>query len=61
MLNIDNSRSYATEANLLKAIKKLRVDKGYVVVKNRQGRWTAIFSYHVHGVRPVHYGFMTIN
>lgn len=61
MLNIDNSKSYATEENLMKALKKLRVQQGYVVVKNRRDRYTAVFSYHVHGVRMVHAGFMTIN
>jgi len=61
MLNIDSSKSYATEENLIKALKKLRVPSGYVIVKNRQGRWTAVFSFHVHGVRMVHEGFMTIN
>ena len=49
MLNIDKSKSYATEENLIKALKKLHVQQGYVVVKNRKGRWTAVFSYHVHG------------
>lgn len=61
MLNIDKSKSYATEENLVKALKKLRATNGYVIVRNRMGRYTAVFSYHVHGVRMVHAGFMTIN
>lgn len=61
MFNLDKSKSYATEENLIKALKKLHVQNGYVVCKNKNNRWTAVFSYHVHGVRMAHLGFMTIN
>lgn len=43
-LNIDTAKSYATEANLLKALgPMLREKTKYVIVRNRAGRWTAIF------------------
>lgn len=43
-MNIDNSKSYATEANLMKALEKLGFDKDrHIVVCNRAGRYTAIF------------------
>lgn len=45
MMNIDASKSYATEANLVKAIeKRLRTDCRYLVVRNRAGRYTAVFG-----------------
>ncbi|QIG68102.1 hypothetical protein EVB55_167 [Rhizobium phage RHph_Y68] len=45
--NIDNCRSYATEENLYKAINKLGFSREmdqFIVVCNRKGRFTAIFS-----------------
>ncbi len=44
-LNIDNSRSYKTEANLVKALAAMGVDDTWrkIVVCNREGRFTAIF------------------
>lgn len=43
--NIDSATSYATEANLMKALEKLGfADKRPMVVRNRAGRYTAIFS-----------------
>lgn len=60
-MTIDKSKSYISEENLMKALKKLKPHAGYVVVRNKTGRWTAIFSFHVHGVRMFHAGFMTIN
>jgi hypothetical protein len=43
-MNIDNAKSYATEANLIAALTKLgfATDR-FVVVRNREGRFTAIF------------------
>jgi hypothetical protein len=44
-LNIDTSKSYATEENLMKALRKLGLaDRKPMVVCNRAGRFTAIFS-----------------
>ena len=67
-MNIDNSKSYATELGLELALKKIGVERlpngefpGLVVVRNRAGRWTAVFSFAVHGVNPAHLGFMTLN
>ena len=43
--NIDSSKSYATEENLMKALAKLGLaDRKPLVVRNREGRFTAIFS-----------------
>lgn len=46
-MNIDNAKSYATEKNLINAINKLgfckEMDK-FIVVCNRKGRFTAVFS-----------------
>jgi len=45
MMNIDEARCYATEANLLKALAKFGFDKcRYMIVCNRSGKFTAIFS-----------------
>ncbi|QIG69733.1 hypothetical protein PP935_gp163 [Rhizobium phage RHph_N34] len=47
-MNIDNCKSYASEENLIKAINKLGLCKEldrFIVVCNRKGRYTAIFSY----------------
>jgi hypothetical protein len=45
--NIDSAKSYATEKNLMSALEKLGItdelDK-FMVVCNRKGRYTAIFS-----------------
>lgn len=43
-MNIDKSKSYATEAQLVARLQKLGfADHRHVVVCNRQGRFTAIF------------------
>lgn len=45
--DIDNNKSYASEANLMKALEKLGLDKCKpIVVRNRAGRWTAVFGLH---------------
>lgn len=69
MLNVDECKSYATEANLLKALTKLGLDKCRpVIVCNRKGRFTAIFGLNISGMAgtgnvmfAAHHGFMTIN
>lgn len=43
-MSIDTAKSYATEANLMKALEKLGFAKDrHMVVCNRAGRFTAIF------------------
>lgn len=42
--NIDTAKSFATEANLERALARLGLSANWhVVVRNRAGRWTAIF------------------
>jgi hypothetical protein len=43
-LNIDNARSYKTEANLDKALAKRLPGVKYLTVCNRDGRFTAVVS-----------------
>lgn len=67
-INIDNMKSYATEANLMTALKKHGIDTHrFIVVCNRSGRFTAIFSLAANnfkggyiGVYSDH-GFLTLN
>lgn len=43
-MNIDTSRSYATEANLRTALERFGfAECPHVVVRTRTGRWTAVF------------------
>ncbi|AKE44869.1 hypothetical protein AU106_gp238 [Sinorhizobium phage phiM9] len=45
--NIDNAKSYKTEANLMKALEKIGINDQedvFMVVCNREGRFTALFS-----------------
>jgi hypothetical protein len=65
ILDIDNCKSYATQENLLKALKKHQIsDFRYLVVKNTQNRWTAIFPFS--NIKDgnvtlfARYGFMTL-
>lgn len=68
-LNIDNSKSYATEDNLMKALAKLGLDTMRpLVVCNRAGRFTAVFGLHLSGMAAsgnvmaaARLGFMTID
>lgn len=61
-MNLDKSKSYATEVGLKLALERLGLDSGnYVICRNRAGRWTAVFGFSAHGVLPAHHGFMTIN
>ena len=62
-LNIDNAKSYATEKNLLEGLKKLGFEnERFVVVLNRQHRFTAIFPAPQNGNIAVfaQAGFITI-
>lgn len=50
--NIDTCKSYATEDNLMRALKEHGLDDAArpLVVRNRAGRYTAVFAYsHVQG------------
>jgi len=63
--NIDNARNYATERTLVKALEKRGLnDFDPIVVRNRAGRWTAIFSIarvgHDAMIIP-HHGFILVN
>ena len=66
-INIDNSRSYKTEANLVKALSAIGVDDTWrkIVVCNREGRFTAIFPVaqnpgNVNVLGLAHRGFMVV-
>ena len=68
MFDIDNAKSYATEENLDKALAKIGLDKAHgLVVCNRAGRFTAIFTVgrcevaEVPMMLPAHNGFMIVN
>jgi hypothetical protein len=44
--NIDTCRSYATEDNLMQALTKYDlIECRPLVVRNREGRFTAVFAY----------------
>jgi hypothetical protein len=68
-LNIDTAKSYATEANLMIALAKCGLDQGKpLIVRNRAGRFTAVFGLHISGLATTgnvtfaaHHGFMTID
>ena len=62
--SIDTCRSYATEAALMKGLERLGLT-GYrpLVVRNREGRWTAVFgvsSFSGYLALAASKGFMTI-
>lgn len=64
-MDIDKVKSYATEANLKKAIAaKFPEDTKYLVVCNRQGRFVGIFPYGWNPEIPVgaiiHSGFPVV-
>ena len=66
MLNIDNAKSFATEANLMKALERAGLANARpLIVRNREGRWTAIFGAALSGmVNPAsiaHTGFMVLS
>ena len=68
-MSLNESRSYATEANLLAALRKLGFENDRpLIARNHEGRWTAIFGFHLSGVyktgdvtRYARRGFMTID
>ncbi len=51
LTGIDTSRSYNTEANLLKALTVLKVpaEWRYIIVRKIDGRYTAVFQGHSMG------------
>lgn len=56
--DIDTAKSYATEDNLLAALAKLHfAPELAMVVRNRAGRWTAVFHLRDYGAAPAHAGF----
>lgn len=64
--DIDTAKSYATEDNLMKALRKIGLDElNPIVVRNRAGRWTAIFGYHLsqhqNAASIAHHGFKVIS
>lgn len=63
--SIDTCRSYATETNLVRALTSLGLNRARpLVVRNRAGRFTAVFGYGSLGnIMPVlvaNAGFMVI-
>ena len=69
LFDIDNSKSYATEANLIAALERLGLSElRPVIVCNRAGRFTAVFGLHLSGLaangdvmRAARHGFKTID
>jgi hypothetical protein len=69
-MNIDNAKSYATEENLMKALTKLGfAEDRPLIVRNREGRYTAVFGFHLSGLglnggylaKYASQGFLTID
>ena len=67
-LNIDNSRSYATEERLDRALRQYGLDRvSSLTVRNRDGRWTAVFTRDrlrmadVALIAPAQRGFMVVS
>lgn len=60
IFDIDNSRSYATEDNLMAALAKLGFTHHALVVRNRAGRFTAIFGLGTYSTQPAFHGFKVI-
>lgn len=63
-MDIDNAHSYASEQNLIAGLKKIGLDQlKYLIVCNRQGRFTAIFPLAWNQVQPImiaQRGFMVV-
>lgn len=59
---IDNSRSYATEERLIRALEQQGFrNERHIIVRNREGRWTAIFpGSNNHPAQYAHAGFMVM-
>lgn len=68
MFDIANAKSYATKENLIKALKKHKIDEDrHLVVCNEQGRFTAIFfqsNFEQYGISYMgyyaQYGFFVV-
>lgn len=68
-MNIADSKSYATKKNLEAALAKAGLaSKHPIIVRNDEGRWTAIFGLHLSGMAETgdvmfaaRHGFLTIN
>ena len=68
LLNIDNAKSYSTEKRLQQALKKTGLnDTRCIVVLNREGRYTAIFTAaqceisNIPMGHPAHCGYPVVN
>jgi hypothetical protein len=69
ILDIDTAKSYATEDNLIKALIKAQLSEMCpLIVRNRAGRFTAVFGLHISGLatsgdimRAAREGFKTID
>lgn len=68
MTNIDNQKSYSSERNLQTALIKHGLNTANpIIVRNREGRWTAIFTAArldragLPLIAPCHRGFLTVN
>ena len=63
-LNIDSCKSYRDERRLPNALTSLDIaDLRHVVVRNRDGRWTAIFTLNQRNgqdLLPAHLGFLVL-
>lgn len=63
-MNIDTARSYATEAAAAKAAESRYPDARFIIVCNRQGRFTPIFPKSMLGDHPMFgvaaYRFMVV-
>jgi hypothetical protein len=64
--DIDTARSYATEARLNRALTKIGLAEARpIIVRNRAGRWTAVFGWNLSGIGApmviAHAGFKVIN
>jgi hypothetical protein len=65
-MNIDKCKSYAKEETLAAKLADLGIDDyRHLVVRNREGRWTAVFPISqsrdiLDCMAPAHMGFMVI-
>ncbi len=68
MTNIDQQKSYSSERNLYIALVKHGLNAADpIIVRNREGRWTAIFTVARLNrggfplIAPCHRGFLIVN
>lgn len=65
--SIDNCKSYASETNLITALRRWCPEdrlRRVIIVRNRQGRYTAVFpasAFTPNIAVPAHYGFLVIS